>query len=664
MIKLSTATLAVACLVGAASTAAAQDTTAAGKKAAEVQGKTQEGQTAPAPAATRGGDGGTQDKAAGSPAARKKEQQELTRAIWKEQALQILPSVTSEAEKIEDIRERLHIIGRAAAILWTQDQERAQAELLKVADAIDAHRPYDLKPEQLKPMRERLWGDLLQQAVRLDRDLAARLQQIKAKKDPDFEPPDAWGDEKRAEQQQRNRLLQANTLAQMAGEALGQKKTDQALELARQSLNTGVASHHLADILIPLKMAAGVEVDGLFDTYLNLLLQKPNLPPLKLNLLAVYAFPDMQMGFAKNVGEQTPPPSPKAVQKFLDVALLCLKASAASLDASTGNNQNQYAYVMLFNQTYALATRLLPKFAAYAPPDKVEALQSIAGQLGEQIPPAQRRSMEVMLQPPRDWSQMLEAAGRENDSNVRDTYYGQAALMAAAAGDSRSAQDTLEKISNSALRQSIEPQLLTVLIYTYTNQGSFAEALAAAQRLKPQEQYGALVSIARAMVAKGDRAGGMEILEKLRRTTEQADNDLEKIQRLTDLTRIYLTLAPESVFDLLKPITSSANEVLGPNGNRIVWSVREPNNYIQVPNPQLRIPAIFNLDDLFEKLARQDFFRAHDAARSLVRPELRLNAQLAVLRSALGSDKAQPAKPGPKPAGTPVPPASTKANSN
>ena len=666
MIKLSTATLAVACLFGAAGASAAQDTTAADKKAAETKAGTQAGaqagaqagQTAPAPAAARGDSGGGQDK----PAARKKEQ-DLTRAIWREQALQLLPSVTSEAEKIENVRERLHIIARAAAVLWAQDQERAQADFVRVAEAIDAFRPYDLKPEQLKPVREKLWGDLLQEAVRVDRTLAARLQQVKARKDPDFEPPDARGDEKRIEQQHRNRLVQANTLAQMAEEALGQKKTDQALDLARQSLNTGVASPHLANIFIPLKMSAGAQVDGLFETYLNLLLQRPDLPPVQINLLAVYTFPDMQAGFVKNAGAPSPSLSPRAIQKFLDVALLCLNTSAAAVEAARGGRLTQ-SHVILFSQTYAVATRLQPKFAAYAPPRKAEALNALAEQLGVQMSSAQRRSTDAMVQPPRDWSQMLETAGRENDPNVRDTYYGQAALMAVAAGDSRSAQEILEKISNSTMRQRIEQQLLTVLIDTNITQGNFAEALAAAQRLKPQEQYGPLVTIARAMVTKGDRPGGMEILEKLRRATEQADNDLEKVQRLTDLARVYLTLAPESVFDLLKPITNSANEVLGPNGDRIVMSVREPENYVRVPNPQFLIPLIFNLDDIFETLAKQDFFRAHDAARSLVRPELRLHTQLAVLRSALEPDKAQPPKPEGKPAGTSAPPAQPKANSN
>jgi hypothetical protein len=662
MIKLSTAILAIACLGGAAAAAAAQDTTAADKKAAGTQAGTQAGvpagQTAPAPPAAQSDSGTGQDK----PAARKKEQQDLTHALWKEQALQLLPSVTSEAEKIEDIRERLYIIGRAAGVLWSQDPERAQFDFLRVADAIDAYRPNSLKPEQLKPIRERLWGDLLQEAVRHDRALAASLQQVKAKKDKDFEPPDSVGEEsKRAERQRRNQLVQANTLAQMAEEALGQKKVDQAVDLARQSLDTGVASQHLANILIPLKMSAGAQVDQLFETYLTLLLQKPDLPPMPLNLLAVYTFPDMQMGPGKNVSDPPTAVSPKTLQKFLDAALLCLNRSVTVLEAGAGQDMNQNTYGIIFSQTYAVATRLQPKFAAHAPPEKVEMLNALLERLAGKMSQRERRSMDSMIHPARDLAQIVEKAGKEDDPLVRDNYYSQAALMALNAGDPQRAQEILDKVGNPVLRQRIEQQLLFLLVHTYISQGNITEALAAAQRLKPQEQFGPLVIIARAMAAKGDQAGALELLDKVRRTTEQGDNDLDKIQRLSELARVYLLLAPESGFDLLKPITSSANEVLGPTGNRIIGSVQYPDRYLTVPNPQLLIPRIFNLDDVFGALARQDFFRAHEAARSLARPELRLHTQLTVLRSALEPDKTQPPKPDPKPAGTKAPP---RASSN
>ena len=666
MTKLGTATLAVVCLVGAA--AAAQDTRDAGQKPAATQEKqagAQAGQRPPAPPAARGDSGARQDDPAdGTPAARKREQPDLTRAIWKEQALQLLPSVTSEAEKIEDIRERLHIIGRAAGILWSQDPERAQAEFLRVADAIDAYRPNNLNAEQLKSVRERLWADLLQEALRHDRALAGRLQQVKAKKDKEFAPPDSAGEEsKSAERQLRSKLMQANTLAQMAEEALGQKQTDQALDLVRQSMDTGVPSQYLANIFIPLKMSAGARVDPLFDAYLALLMQRPNLPPMPLNLLAVYTFPDMQSGFVKNAGNPAPTISPKIRQKFLDTALLCINRTVNLLEERAGEQSNQGTYGMIFGQTYAVATRLQPQFAAYAP-DQVEVLNDLIERLAERMSQRDRRGMDVMLQPARDWSQMVENAGKEDDPLVRDTYYGQAALMAVGANDPQKAQDLLEKINSSVIRQRVEPQFLLMLVYTYTNQGNFAEALAAAQRIKPQEQFGPLLNIARAMAAKGDRTGALELLDRVRRTTEQADNDLEKVQRLSELARVYLPLAPESSFDLLKLITNSANEVLSPNGNRVVGSMQYPDKYIQVPNTQLLIPLLFNLDDIFEALARQNFFRAHDAARSLVRPELRLHTQLTVLRSALEPDRTQPPKLEGKPAGTNPSPAQPKANSN
>lgn len=553
-------------------------------------------------------------------------------SLWRKQALYDITFIMSEADKVEGIRDSVYIKSRACKILWDRDLEAVRAEFLRTAEAIENYTSDELTPQQLKWLRHDLWAELIKEAVRHDTAFASKLEKLKAEK----EKQRITDQPAEAKVISDGQWFKADMLAQLAAEALQDGDPKQALTWVKESLSVGAPVMKLANLMIPLRTSLGAaEVDPVFEGFLKLMVMAPRPTPVSLNVLAVYAFPDLQAGLDRR--EARTAVRPAVVQMFVATALAVLTESLKAVEALSPKVSPKEANV-LKSQAYAVAARLQPRLEQYATPDQAKHLNSIVAGLGERLGREQRQSVDSFIQPQPEPSKLLESAEKEYNPYKRDGYYQGAVTAALRAGDHATALDIASRIYDPQMRQFIEREINLAAVYREIGKGNFHEALTAARRLMWPERVSALSQIAQAVAEKGDKDWAMTTLLEAEYAAEKMDNSLDKSARLGDVARAYLAIEPERAFEVLSTIVSSANGAFDIDGKSI--RVRsDAGESFRLPNNEVRVAGLLNVDHIFEVLAGRDYMRANLIAQSLTRRELRLNAQLAVCRGILKSEK-------------------------
>jgi hypothetical protein len=561
---------------------------------------------------------------------------DAAKADEKEQALQIINSVIWESDKIEDIKDQVYIKGRAAGLLWNENREKAQAEFLKVAEIIEGFTSDKFTAEQIKWMRDRLWQELIQEAFRHDRNLAERLQGLKASKEKERNQQRGEANDSMIDIL-KERAARADVLAQMAMEALQQHNPRQACSLLKESLATGIASPAIANLLVPLKNSLGrSQVDPLFEQYLLLLTQRPTLPVSLFSPLMVYIFPDLQAGAGKKAAAEVEA-APHIVQEFFALLLATLSQLSKRLESSEVSAQS---IQMVSTQAYALALWIQPKIAQYAP-DKLEQFASIIEQIGQKLPSQQRQHVQISIgsRSDADITDMIRLAEKEMLESRRNIYYARAAQLALASGNYKVALELVDKINDVDLRRKLEQEVSFAIVSVYIQEGSFEDAISTAQRLDASPRASALALIARAIAAKGELLRAKSLLAIAEQAALRLDDSIEKVLKLTEICSAYLTIEPEQAFNLLSAIVISANKSFDNDGKAVRMSAAEPDSKIKLPDADVAVSRLVYFDEIFESLAARDYLRAATLAQMLARAELRLSAQLAVCRGIIKSGR-------------------------
>lgn len=557
------------------------------------------------------------------------------RVFMREQALHTLRYIVSEADGIEDIKDQIHVKCRAAAALWDDDIERARKEFLSMPEIIEAYRSESLKPEHLRSLREILWRELLQEAFRCDRRLASRLQKVKAEKDRERDTVRS-GDQA-GRRAPADDAFKADMLARMAMEVL-EENAARAFELVKESIDTGVGSPLIANLLIPLRMALGSQtVDPQLHRYLVLQLQRPSISAASVNVLAAYIFPDLQMGAAKTQSTATPAVAGSMIRLFCDLTLVVLAQVTKRLENLTAPSAAN-AVQLLSNQSYTAALRLKPKFAQYAP-DRVEPLSSLIQQLGARLQPKEREVSDAINEPQQGVSEFLKRAEEESTSSARDIHYSQAAAVALAAGDYDAAEGIVGRITGPDLKRALYQQISQGLVQAHVKRGELDDALASAERLEPAERGVALSVIGAAAATTGDIVRARSILAWAEQVMGQMENSVEKVNKLVHLGNTYQRIEPEKAFEVLAAAIFAANRAFDTSGKAVKISATGAAGTVTLPDENVRVTGLFSLDSLFQQLATRDYIRATAQAETLERRELRLSARLAVARGILSSER-------------------------
>lgn len=474
--------------------------------------------------------------------------------------------------------------------------------------------------------------------MRHDRRFAEELVKSQAEKAKGTEGHETEKSRSDPDASLRERTGRANRLANLAASIL-RENPEQALKLAEESLAEGVVSVPLLTILIPLKISLGAaRTNPLFERVLALLLPNAYVTTLELQGLAIYIFPDLQLGSLPSESLAIPVVPQPLIHRFFDLALRTFTRTLDQIERAPSSSERRQQLSM---HAYFLTRQLQPKFERHGTAETVVTINSLADRLSRQLTQEQRLMVEANANPQANVGKILDLAKQETEPSRRDAYYAQAAMSAYGSGDYHNALKIAERIENRDLRQQLEQQIKQLLVQIFADRGEIDAAARLARELEPLSQRAwGLFWVARALAKKqDDKPRAWPLLVEAEQTAMKLDESVEKAQTLLWIIEVHLQIGSSRSFELLSHVVKSINGAFDDKGNPrfLMTSPTSPNRSGMMSRAQAT--DVFQFEPLFQKLARQDFLRTVAMALGLSRPELRLAAQLAACQAVLETEQ-------------------------
>jgi len=332
--------------------------------------------------------------------------------------------------------------------------------------------------------------------------------------------------------------------------------------------------------------------------------------------------------------EPAPAPDlPSAIRaEFFRVALRVLLRPLAPPDQDRTSSGRAGKYMVI--------RRLLPLFEQYMPeraPELRTQMAAMSGDVPEGMRGGENRAITNGIVPdaatdPMDTIQ--ERLDRARTSEGRDAIYADIAVALARKGDPR-AQDLVDKIEDSDLRKRVRS-----FIDFQTAQSAISDknALEAARIAKEGEitslqRVWAFTQAARLLMAS-DRSRALELLEDAGTEARRiGSSDPDRARALvavaTGLTQADRVRAWETISEAVKA-ANSAEGFTGDDGR--VSAQIQTKSMVMATSANAED---FNLFGAFRALARDDFLRSVETAKSFTSEAPRATATLAVARSVL-----------------------------
>jgi hypothetical protein len=583
-------------------------------------------------------------------------------------AVSLISALADEARSFHDEMLRARVQARAADALWETDQERARTLFRRAWDAAEqADRELLRRTEEDKRRQlaqggsvvitrpPNLRGEVLRLAAKHDRALG---EEFLAKLD------DARKRDLNDAALKTQNAPSADALTMPGGLSLD---TNHRLELARQLLDSGdvdralqFAEPALASItrdsvlfVTDLRDKSPERADQTYAAMLARAVADPNADANIVSLLSSYVLaPRLYINITPGgdygidtEGDTTPfVDLPVALRTgFLQAAaaILLRPPAPADQDHTTGGRA----------ATYFMIARLMP-FFEQSLPSRAAQLRAQLTALTPDAPEELRNDTSHLLTQglkhddasTRDEVQdALDRLPNAKDDDARDLLYIQAALSAASKRDPR-ARDLAEHVKDDAARE----QLLGYVDFSEASAAADKKdvegVLRAARRgaMSHLQKVWALTAAAR-LAAKDNRPLALDILEEATQEVRRIDGDDADRPRalLAVITPLY-ELDPSRVWSLMSDLVKTVNAVADFTGEdgRLVAKF-QTKSFASIRSHSI---ADFNLQPIFQTLARADFNRAVELAKSFTNESPRAVATLAVATAAL-EDKSKTKKP-------------------
>jgi hypothetical protein len=435
----------------------------------------------------------------------------------------------------------------------------------------------------------------------------------------------------------------------------------QRLALARQLLDGGdaerarqfaepaiqTATRGALRFLMDLRRAAPEEADKHFAALLARAAADPFADANTVSLLMSYVFTpqfiitvDRSGSYGiQTMGEQRPAAEfPEALRRafFQTAAAVLLRPlPPPDQDQTTAGRKG----------TYFMIARLLPLFEQHAP----AAVPQLRSQLAALAPDATqsfRSGIEHLLtsglvpeeQRQRDGVQSaLDKLARASTPAERDGFLIDAAFAAAAQNDPR-AREFAERVSDADTRS----QLLAYIDYDAVSRALTKKDAEAAVELA---RRGALVPLQRAwafteaakLLAKDDRGRALELLDEAAAEARRIDAaDADRARATLAVITPLFELDQNRVWSLMPELVKTINalpDYTGEDGQIVIRFRTRDRASIRSADADA-----FNLQPIFNALAREDMNRAVEFARTLANDAPRAVATLAIASTVLGNE--------------------------
>lgn len=562
------------------------------------------------------------------------------RAELEKKAVALLREAVADAQGLRLFENRVRPQTAAAVLLWKRDEKAARALFKSAAEAIAAYGatldPEDPQFYNAGQSAAQLRAELIQLAAQHDPKLA--LEYLRATRLPFADALRATGYDLDTQEQQ----LELNLAARVAAQ-----DPAQALRMAEQSLSKG-ATMSLVSVLNELRSKDPVAASKLATEIVKSLRAEDlannyEASGLAFQLLSMAPGEASQQQSAQTVpvvivdGPSEVVSIPTATAGAAPImdrqtrAELVEKIVAAAMRDTLGNVSGAYNF-------YNVLRTLAPEFER-SNPARAEALRRRSDALERNFNPqadAWRPYKQVAESGTVD--AILEAAPKA-PPEIREQLYMNAAWKAFNEGDPARARQITDSISNPQQRAQMRKSIDTQLQWRDASEGKYAEARAAAARLtNPEERVSALMQVANAAAAKGDKQATLQALEDVRTFADaQPPGQLQFRARL-QAAGVYAQFEPSESFEIVESEVARLNELLDAAaaiegfGQESFKDGELRPQYGYVWGEMVSLCA-----STLSTLAPTDFERASAAVKSFRRPDIRAIAELQLAQGVLNA---------------------------
>ena len=539
-------------------------------------------------------------------------------------ALHALDQLSESAVKFEDDLLRLRTLAQVADLLWGYDESRARRQLeeaFRATASVKVETQGASAPPSFvaaaAPLSE-LRREILSLIARRDVALAEKLINSAVAAGPEIEgAAGARGDGASG--------AERHALYLQAALSVADTNPERSVQLAEAGLAGGI-NPSILSVLLTLQQKSPAQGDALYRATLAAARRDPKQTTFNLHILASYALPEFNLtafgsGLSPNA-EASQAGGATAIE-FLNFAydtFLSLSAPAQSFAANPAD--------------YLLGQRLLPFFVKYQP-ERAPMFRSLLGVIAQKA--SQNPAIETVnnLYQPGSAGDVLKQAEAAQDPLQKDLLYFRAVLTATGEGDFERALSMADQVKDKDFRAGLDALVRFQAATSLSRKGETDAALRYAKAMPVVRRRAYLLAkVARALFDKKDTARASEVLAEARQSVARADDGAEKAQAWLLIAEVETRLDPARGFEGMEATVKAFND-FAPEAGRAIKPA---------PAPAFKLSSMladfFKLErpdftPSFALLARADFKRAVQLARTLKRNELSVHAQLAACRSVL-----------------------------
>lgn len=564
-------------------------------------------------------------------------------------AISMVTSLADEARSYNDLAVRPRVLARAADTLWNSDRDAALVLFRRAWEAAEKGDAQEvtIKTKDTPPMvigLRRISGrdlrfEVLSLIARHDKALADELLgklEEASKRESETTKPDSGSrsnDGWFTSEAETKRL-------QLARKLLEDGQVERALQFAEPLLNQ-VSSNSIA-FLSALRTKRQQVADDRYAVMLTRAELDPSSDANTVSGLSSYAFtPGMYVTFSTVGGarwtqpeETVAPPdlSPALRNKFLRVAGSILLRPLPPPDQDFTSSGRTGKYMVL--------KRLLPIFEQYAP-DIASGLRPqltlLSNDPANKVLPEDHPLMNQGVRqetPGERLDKLQDRLDRARNTRERDTILSDMALTLADQGNAQ-AQDLADKIDDAARRIQVRQHVDLTLVQLTIRKKDAREAarLARTGQLSHTQRSWAYIQVAR-LLMDSQRQQAFEFLEQAADEARRVEGDgPERSFLLTGVARQFIATDTARAWEIMGEVVKFVNVAQGYNVELARLS------FAMFTGAGFRHANIggeeFGLSGMFPLLAKNDFHRSVDLAKSFKNEAARATATLAIARSVL-----------------------------
>jgi hypothetical protein len=575
-------------------------------------------------------------------------------------AVSLALALAEDARSFRDPTLAARVQARTADALWEADNDRARGLFRRAWETADAADRENLRREEEERRREvkangayayinapNLRAEVLRLAAKRDRALGEEfLGKLDEAKKQDEEAT-SIADENARKSSDPSQSSQAITQRlQLAQGLLAEDQIERALQFADPVLRS--VTREGLSFLSTLRQKDAKAADERYTRLLVLALQDPSADANTVSLLGSYIFTpylfvtvDAKGGVNSSRSNREDAPAdiqPALRTAFLNTAAQILLRPLPQPEQDTSTSGRTGLYFII--------ARLLPLFDQYMPersPNLRAQMAALTQNTSEDVRSGRSQWLKEGLVPeaeaPEDTvKDSLERAEREQNPLRRNQAYAQAALAAAGKGDMR-ARDYADKIDDTEMRKAARAYVDYELVTGALNRKAALEAvrLARTGELTRIQRVWAYTEGARFLV-KTDAARAAEILEDAIAEAERIGaSDPDHARARVSIATVMFEVNHQRGWEMMSEAIKASNSADGFTGA----DGRVNASFITKGSASISDSSVdsFDLEGIFNSLARDDFERAVELTKLFNTEAPRAAATLAIVHTVLNEKK-------------------------